>query len=67
MTTKTSGKTPVVFFGSGPVSAKSLELLQKSFDIEAVVTKPTTHDQMSVVSGDSSIYAVSNRKGFKRN
>lgn len=62
MTTKTSGKTPVVFFGSGPVSAKSLELLQKSFYIEAVVTKPTTHDQMSVVSGDSSIYAVSNRK-----
>lgn len=31
---------PIVFFGSGPVAAKSLELLAKDFDIEAVVTKP---------------------------
>ena len=30
----------IVFFGSGPVAAKSLELLSKNFDIEAVVTKP---------------------------
>ena len=30
----------VVFFGSGPVAAKSLELLAQSFDIEGVVTKP---------------------------
>jgi len=30
----------VVFFGTGPVAAKSLELLAKSFEIEAVVTKP---------------------------
>src|SRR5581483_1255847 len=30
----------IVFFGSGPVAAKSLELLAQSFDIEAVVTKP---------------------------
>lgn len=30
----------VVFFGSGPVAAKSLELLSKHCDIEAVVTKP---------------------------
>lgn len=29
-----------VFFGSGPVAAKSLELLDKNFNIEAVVTKP---------------------------
>ena len=36
--TKTS-KT-IVFFGSGPVAAKSLELLNKIFIIEAVVTKP---------------------------
>lgn len=31
---------PIVFFGSGPVAAKSLELLLANFDIEAVVTKP---------------------------
>lgn len=30
----------VVFFGSGPVAAKSLELLAKNFVIEAVITKP---------------------------
>lgn len=36
--TKTS-KT-IVFFGSGPVAARSLELLAENFTIEAVVTKP---------------------------
>ncbi len=30
----------VVFIGSGPVAAKSLELLSKNFLIEAVITKP---------------------------
>ncbi|MFI5270804.1 MAG: methionyl-tRNA formyltransferase [Candidatus Saccharimonadales bacterium] len=30
----------IVFFGSGPVAAKSLKLLASDFDIEAVVTKP---------------------------
>lgn len=36
----TGAKLSVVFFGSGPVAAKSLELLAKDFDVEAVVTKP---------------------------
>ncbi len=31
---------PIVFFGSGPVAAKSLELLHQDFDVEAVITKP---------------------------
>lgn len=31
---------PVVFFGSGPVAAKSLELLLANFDVEAIITKP---------------------------
>lgn len=31
---------PIVFFGTGPVAAKSLELLARSFAVEAVVTKP---------------------------
>ena len=36
-----SGKTEsAVFFGTGPVAAKSLELLAKHTTIEAVVTKP---------------------------
>jgi methionyl-tRNA formyltransferase len=40
--TQNEPKTPIslVFFGSGPVAAKSLELLSKSFEIEAVITKP---------------------------
>jgi methionyl-tRNA formyltransferase len=33
-------KPTVVFFGSGPVAAKSLELLADHCDIEAVITKP---------------------------
>lgn len=37
---KNSGKISVVFFGSGPVAARCLELLMQNFDIEAVVTKP---------------------------
>ncbi len=40
-TTPTSGAKPrIVFFGTGPVAAASLELLTHSFEIEAVVTKP---------------------------
>ncbi len=30
----------VVFFGSGPVAARSLELLARDFEVEAVITKP---------------------------
>ncbi|MGH7195475.1 MAG: methionyl-tRNA formyltransferase [Candidatus Saccharimonadales bacterium] len=30
----------IIFFGSGPVAAKSLELLAENFNIEAVITKP---------------------------
>lgn len=33
-------KPTIVFFGSGPVAAGSLELLVDSFTVEAVVTKP---------------------------
>ncbi|HEV8494135.1 MAG TPA: methionyl-tRNA formyltransferase [Candidatus Angelobacter sp.] len=31
---------PIVFFGTGPVAAQSLELLAQRFTIEAVITKP---------------------------
>lgn len=44
----TSKQTKIVFFGSGPVAAKSIELLSENFAIEAIVTKPTTlHDMQS--------------------
>ncbi len=35
-----SMKDSIVFFGSGPVAARSLELLAQDFKIEAVITKP---------------------------
>lgn len=35
-----SGKTSIVFFGSGPVAARCLELLLAHARIEAVITKP---------------------------
>lgn len=39
----------IVFFGSGPVAAKSLELLTQNFTVEAVVTKPRpSHHRGSV-------------------
>ncbi len=33
-------KPKIVFLGSGPVAAKSLELLSKNFEVELVITKP---------------------------
>ncbi len=35
-----SGKPKIVFFGTGPVAAKSLQLLASNFEVEAVITKP---------------------------
>ncbi len=54
-------KPSVVFFGSGPVAAKSLRLLTADFEIEAVVTKPATAKEMAGVAADENIYAVSTR------
>lgn len=56
-----SGKPHVVFFGSGPVSAKSLELLQQNFTIEAIITKPTTRSEMLAVANGTSIHTVANK------
>lgn len=51
----------VVFFGSGPVAAKSLELLSLDFEIEAVITKPSTLSEMSAIT-DAPTHSVSSRK-----
>lgn len=49
----------VVFFGSGPVAAKSLALLRENFPIEAVITKPTTVREMIRAAGKSTpVHAV---------
>lgn len=41
----------IVFFGSGPVAAKSLKYLSKYFDIEAIITKmvPSYHKESAPV------------------
>jgi methionyl-tRNA formyltransferase len=51
----------IVFFGSGPVAAKSLALLSEIFDIEAIITKPSTTKLMSGVVFKTTIHAVSNK------
>lgn len=57
--TKTS--ETIVFFGSGPVAAASLELLARHVGIEAVITKPSTLAEMSAVSPTKHIYAVNDK------
>jgi methionyl-tRNA formyltransferase len=61
--------TPIVFFGTGPVAAASLNLLAQIFEIEAVVTKPRLehhHGEIPVLevakSLDLPIVEVSSRK-----
>lgn len=51
----------VVFMGSGPVAAESLELLLKHTQVEAVVTKPTTLWEMAAVADEIPLHTVSNR------
>lgn len=54
-------KPTTIFFGSGPVALKSLELLSDSFSIEAIITKPATREIMQRSFPDTPIHAVSNR------
>ena len=55
-------KESIVFFGSGPVAAKSLGLLAKNFVIEAIITKPATIQEMSAaVMGDIPAHPVGNK------
>lgn len=55
-------KPAIVFFGSGPVAAKSLELLQHSFSIEAVVTKPATISEMTAAAPGVPIHTATNKQ-----
>lgn len=52
----------IVFFGSGPVAAESLRLLQLHQTIEAIITKPTTIHEMSAIAGEVPVHTVSNKK-----
>lgn len=55
---KTSKK--IVFFGSGPVAAKSLRLLADDFTIEAVITKPRAAHH----KGDVPVLSIANELGI---
>lgn len=51
----------VIFFGSGPVAAKSLEGLVDYFDIEAIITKSSTQTEMGLVSPDTPLFTANNQ------
>jgi methionyl-tRNA formyltransferase len=52
----------IIFFGSGPVAAKSLSLLLPSFEVEAIITKPKTVAEMKAVAPKTTIYAVNDKR-----
>lgn len=52
---------PIVFFGSGPVAAQSLELLAQDFAVEAVITKPKPAHHR----GDFPVLQLAERLGLK--
>jgi len=51
----------IVFFGSGPVAAKSLSLLLENFEVEAVITKSSTIKEMSAIATGVPTYSVDDR------
>lgn len=54
-------KPSVVFFGSGPVAAESLRLLQKHCEIEAIITKPATVRDMATVAQNTCVHSVNTK------
>ncbi len=54
-------KTSFVFFGSGPVAAESLRQLEALFQVEAIITKPTTAREMSDASPGTPLFCVQNK------
>jgi methionyl-tRNA formyltransferase len=54
-------KPRVVFFGTGPVAAKSLDLLAEWADVEAVITKPKPEHHR----GDYPVLDVAEKLGLK--
>ncbi len=54
-------KLSTVFFGSGPVALESLNLLANNFELEAIITKPATLQQMHDAFPEVPVFAVSRR------
>lgn len=55
-------KISLVFFGSGPVAATSLEQLAQIFDIEFVVTKTTTKQAMEASAPGVMVHTADDKK-----
>lgn len=55
-------KTKIVFMGSGPVAASTLQSLIENFDIEAIVTKSATKDIMSDLAPKSLVFAADDKQ-----
>jgi methionyl-tRNA formyltransferase len=57
--TRTSNQ--IVFFGSGPVAAKSLSYLSEHCKIEAVITKHSTLSEMQLAAINAHVFTVANK------
>lgn len=51
----------IVFFGSGPVAAQSLELLRQHTAIEAVITKSSTLTDMTKAAHGAPVFVANNK------
>jgi methionyl-tRNA formyltransferase len=51
----------IVFFGSGPVAAKSLALLIEYQPVEAVITKSTTEEEMKSVAQNIPVFCANTK------
>lgn len=50
----------IVFFGSGPVAKESLQFILQHFNVEAIITKPSTKDEMVELAGNIPVFTVQN-------
>ncbi len=56
----------IIFFGSGPVAEESLKLLLPDFEIEAVITKPPTVDEMKTIIPNAPVYSVTDKQNLDK-
>jgi methionyl-tRNA formyltransferase len=51
----------IVFFGSGPVAAENLRQINDLFEIEAIITKPSTEKEMRTVVDQVPVFTVTTK------
>ncbi len=55
---------PTIFFGSGPLAAKSLSLLMPDIEFEAIITKPATVETMKALAAKIPVFAVQDKQAL---